>query len=175
MSISYFNEAKLILLAVMLVAAVYTDMKYGKIYNSLIFPCMLAGFALNTITDGFHGLLVSLGGVGLIFGLFLIAAPAAGVGGGDVKLMMAVGAITGFMITVWAVLFTAVAGGLLALIVMMRHRALASTTSQIASNIYTSFLLRTPVELTNGSSRMKFRYSPAIALGTVLAIWLKMF
>jgi len=159
--------------AAMLGAAVYTDLRWGKIYNKLTIPCMMLGVTLNAGAYGLPGLLQSLGGAALVLALFLVLAPAAGIGGGDTKLMMAVGALIGFKLIIWTMLFSALIGGVLALAVMARHRALLATTRNMAGNIYTSAVLRAHVGLSSGSRGIKFRYSPAIALGTLLTFLLK--
>ena len=36
-------------LAVGILVATYTDLRHGKIYNKLTFPCIILGFLLNTL------------------------------------------------------------------------------------------------------------------------------
>jgi len=157
----------------LIAGAVYTDLRYGKIYNKLTIPCMALGVALNA-ARGLPGILDSLAGIGLVLVLYLLFAPAVGIGGGDTKLMMGVGALLGLKLAVWAMLFSAVIGGVLALAVMARYRALLSTTRNMAGNIFLSAALRAPVELSSGSRGIKLRYSPAIALGTLLTFFVKL-
>ena len=157
----------------LIAGAVYTDLRYGKIYNKLTIPCMALGVALNA-ARGLPGILDSLAGIGLVLVLYLLFAPAVGIGGGDAKLMMGVGALLGVKLLIWAMLFSAVIGGVLALAVMARYRALLSTTRNMAGNIFLSAVLRAPVELSSGSRGIKLRYSPAIALGTLLTFFVKL-
>ena len=163
----------LAVLTVLLGVALYTDLRYGKIYNKLTLPCIAAGLALGFAGGGISGLLQSLAAIGLVLALYLILAPKAGVGGGDAKLMMAVASLVGFKLAVWSMLFSAVIGGVLALVMMARYRAMLSTTKNLATNLYLSLALRVPTELSSGSKGMKVRYSPAIALGTLLVLLLK--
>jgi len=170
---TWLSTANLAGLAVLLGAAIYTDLRFGKIYNKLTIPVMAVGVALSA-ARGLPGILDSLAAIGLVLVLYLFFAPAAGIGGGDAKLMMGVGALVGLKLAVWAMLFSAIIGGVLALAAMARHRALLSTTRNMAGNLYLSAVLRAPVELSSGSKGIKFRYSPAIALGTVLAFFVKL-
>lgn len=160
-------------LAALLGTSLYTDLKLGKIYNKLTAPCMVAGLALNYFSFGIRGLLWSIEGMGLILLLFFVFAPLAGLGGGDTKLLMAVGALVGIKMTVWVLIFASIIGGVLALVVMIRNRIVVSTVSGMAKGAYLGLFLRQPMSLSNGSSGVKFRYSPAIALGTILAFLLK--
>ena len=162
----------MVVLAILLSIAVYTDLRYGKIFNKLTFPCMAAGLTLGLLTGGPHGLLDSLAGIGVVLGLYLLAHSTA-IGGGDTKLMMAVGSLVGLKLTIWAILFSAVIGGILAIAVMARYRTMLSTTKNLATHVYLKVALRAPVELSSGPIAMKFRYSPAIALGTLLALLIK--
>ncbi|MHB0998492.1 MAG: A24 family peptidase [Armatimonadota bacterium] len=160
----------LAILGILLIYSIYTDFRTGKIYNHATFPAMLIGVTMGTIMFGVSGLVQSILGVALAFVLYMLFAPAAGIGGGDTKLLMAVGALIGFKLAIWSVLYSAVAGGVLALLVLAQRRVLVSTTGNMINNLYMKTLLRAPVDITTGSAKIKFRYSPAIALGTVIAI-----
>ena len=172
MPVDAIETAKIAVLVGLLGTALYTDFRYGKIYNKLTIPCMAVGITLNA-ADGLPGVFQSAVGAGVVLFLFLVFAPAVGIGGGDTKLMMAVGSIIGLSLVVWTMLYSAVVGGVLALVAMARQRALLATTQNMAGNIYLKTLLWAPVELTSGSRGIKFRYSPAIALGTLLTFFLK--
>jgi prepilin peptidase CpaA len=162
-----------VILAAMLAVALYTDLRWCRIYNKLTLPCILIGLVLNTLYLGTHGFLLSVGGIGLIFLLYITLAPAAGIGGGDVKLMMAVGSLMGAGFLINALLLTAIIGGIMSLIVMMKHRILGSTTKRMATNLYMKLILRAPADMATGTSGVKFRYSLAITLGCILAFFIK--
>lgn len=152
----------------LLITAVYTDLRFGKIYNKLTIPCAASGIALNSGQHGIEGLLQSIAGAGLVLTLFVLFAPMVGIGGGDTKLMMAVGALTGLRFAVWAMLISAVIGGILALWVVARRRMLSETARSLATSMY----LGVPLDFNTGSSRIRFAYSPAIALGSLVTVLL---
>jgi prepilin peptidase CpaA len=160
-------------LIVLLAAAVYTDLRHGKIYNKLTLTCIALGIILSLLSAGLRGLGESLAGIGLVLLLYLLFAPLTGIGGGDVKLMMAVGALMGIRLTVWSLLFSAAIGGFFAVVVMTRHRVLVDTLKGMSTNLILKVFYQAPVEVTGGSRGLKFRYSPAIALGTLLAYFLR--
>ncbi len=161
--------AQLVVFAALIATAVYTDIRHGKIYNKLTVTCTALGMILSLLSAGLRGLGESLAGAGLIVLLYLLLAPRAGIGGGDVKLMMAVGALMGIGFAAWTLLYAAAAGGLIALAVMVRKRVLADTVRSMFTNILLRVCYRAPVEIAGGSRGLKFRYSPAIALGALLA------
>jgi len=162
--------SKLVLLITMLGIALYTDLKVGKIYNKLTMPCMLAGLTLNTIQGGIPGLLHSFEGILLVLVIFLLFAKLGSIGGGDVKLLMAVGAVMGLNFATKAMLLSAVAGGVLAIIVICKRRI---SFAALASNFIVSATTQTPIRVSQESQNEKFRYSPAIVVGTVLTIFLR--
>ena len=88
-------------------------------------------------------------------------------GAGDVKLMAAVGAIVGPALVVSAFLFTAVAGGVLAVAVALRRRRLTATLAGTGRLIAAPTDAKKEIRAATGSSR--FAYGPAIAIGSVLA------
>ena len=129
----------------------------------------MAGVGVGLAASGVSG--VSLGGsaLGFILGFALMMPGHAlgATGAGDVKLMAAVGAIVGPALVVSAFLFTAVAGGVLALVVAVRRQRLAATFAGTGRLISTPGEARREIQAATGSSR--FAYGPAIAIGSVLA------
>lgn len=167
------DAANTIALAGLLGTALYTDLSVGRIYNKLTVPCMILGLALNSVKSGLPGFLGSLVGMGLILLLFLALSPLVRIGGGGVKLMMAVGSLMGVQFGIRAMFFSAVVGGLLTLVVMARRRALLATMRDVAVGLCSNAAFRPPIEPSAGRARVRFRYSPAIVLGVLLAFFLK--
>jgi len=88
-------------LAVVLVAAAVCDLSRGKVYNWLTYPAVVVGLALAAARgaaagDVWDGLTDGVLGFGFGFGVLFVAYVVGGMGGGDVKLMAAVGALVGW-------------------------------------------------------------------------------
>lgn len=84
-------------LAVSSIAAV-TDARTGRIPNWLTLPAAVLGVGVHTVLGGRTGLLLSLGGLalsGLIPWALHRSTRGAAIGGGDVKLFAAIGALGG--------------------------------------------------------------------------------
>ena len=128
----------------------------------------MAGIGVGLAASGISG--VSLAGsvLGFILGftLMLPGHVLGATGAGDVKFMAAVGAIVGPAMVVSAFLFTAVAGGVLALAVAVRRRRLAATIAGTGRLIAAPGDARKEIQAATVSSR--FAYGPAIAIGSVL-------
>ena len=104
--------------AVAVVAAI-TDVRDRRIPNRITYPAMIAGLALEAGVYGWRGLLLGLGG-GLLFGgVFLLFHLIRAMGAGDVKLAAALGCIIGPAASWQVMFFTAVAGGAMAIAMMI--------------------------------------------------------
>jgi len=90
-------------------------------------------------------------------------------GGGDAKLLIAVGALKGFHFAIWAMLLTGVFGGVLAAVVIIRRRAVKQTAVNMIANMVSS-PSGVRMNLAAGSAVGKIPYSVAIALGSIAAL-----
>jgi prepilin peptidase CpaA len=112
------NTDILLFLSTLLTIAVINDIRYRKIPNLLTYPAMIIAIAYNSWLTGFAGFLFSIEGIGLGISLLIIFHFMGGMGAGDVKLMGAIGGFVGPKIVFAAFLFTAIIGGIHALVVL---------------------------------------------------------
>ena len=129
----------------------------------------MAGAGLGLAAFGLGGISVGAAVLGCLIGLVLMLPGhmLGATGAGDVKLMAAVGSLLGPLVVVNAVLFTAVAGGALAVIVAIQRQRLGTTLAG------TGRMLAAPAdvkrEIAAGAPASRFAYGPAIAVGSLLA------
>ena len=109
------------------IAIAYMDVRYRRIPNTLVLAIFLGGLSLNTVFGGKHGLLISIGGVALAFGLMLFLHVFGTMGAGDVKLFAAIGAVLGISLVLPTLLVVAIAGALLAICKMVYARRVGAT------------------------------------------------
>jgi prepilin peptidase CpaA len=81
---------------------------------------------------GWCGLLFSLLGLALAFGVYFVLYLARAMGAGDVKLMAAVGALLGWQNWFGVFVITAILGGVMALIVAVAKKRLHKTLWNVA-------------------------------------------
>ena len=113
----------LICVLVCVVAAV-SDIRRFRISNWLTLPAAIAGLALNALLPGlighsggmFPGFVAALSGMLFLFVVFLLLGAIGFVGMGDVKLMGAVGAFLRWPLSIWALAYVAISGGVIALV-----------------------------------------------------------
>jgi prepilin peptidase CpaA len=108
------------------VAAVY-DIRFRRIPNWLVLVGIVMGFVWNAVAAGGPGFGRAAAGLGLGFILYFPLYLIRGKRAGDVKLLAAVGAITGPGNCFWIFLLTAILGGAIALAVVMIHRRTSQT------------------------------------------------
>lgn len=170
LAVTYLARLIPVLAAVVAIIAAVIDVRSRRIPNLLTYSAMLSGLALEAVVYGWRGLLLSLGG-GLLFGgVFLLFYLIRTMGAGDVKLAAALGCILGPAGS-WQVMFTtAMAGGLLAVLVMVfTGRVLRTLRSTLAvAGFHFVHGLRThPVVNLDNPAAVRMPYGLAFAAGTL--------
>lgn len=108
-----------IVMALLLAISVFTDLKYSKIYNLVTIPATVIGIALGGIYGGWQGAGYALGGMAVGAALLIIPYFLDAMGGGDVKLLAAIGALGGTIFVLKTTLYACLVGGVIAVIVML--------------------------------------------------------
>lgn len=181
-----YSPTLMVLIALLLVAFA-SDVKTRRIPNKLILVGIALGFLFqlvgeNYIIDGdffalsfgAHGLKAALLGGLTGLGLFLPFYILRTLGAGDVKLFAVVGIFLGPQHTLWAALWTMIAGGVLALAFALCSGVLR----QVISNIHAMFITSMMQAQTGGGIQMmppvkttgRLPYAVAITCGTAFEI-----
>lgn len=168
-----FHAASLVLF-VMLAVCSYTDWKYRRIYNKVTLPSLVLGLGLAAITNFPAGLQNAALACAVGFGLFFVLFIFGMMGGGDVKLVAAIGALTGFPL-LWDALFLGIlAGGLYALAVSVRHGQLGKILKNVFWFLWGLVLWRKMVQ-PDSAAAVKIPYGLCLAAGTAVAFVLHHF
>jgi prepilin peptidase CpaA len=122
---------QVILLTLVVGAAIY-DVRYRRIPNWLTVAGVLAGIAMNTFLawdspQRWSGCFFALKGMALGFGAYLVLYALRAMGAGDVKLMAAVGAMTGAEDWFGIFILTAILGGIFAVLLSIAKKRLGKT------------------------------------------------
>ena len=159
------------LMVTMVTIAVYTDVRVGKIFNWLTAPCVILGLVLNTVFGGWDGFQLSLAGIGVGFGVFMLSVMFGRLlGGGDIKLLIAVGAITGPVFLLWTIVYMALCGGVLAVIVAMWRGDLIACLKRLASGLWMRMIAKVPLDIADAKPKARLPYAIPIALGSVITL-----
>ena len=156
------------------VAAV-CDVRTGRIPNALTFGAAAAGFVFSAIHAGAGGLWTSFLGCLVGLALFLPLFMLRGMGGGDVKLLAAVGAWLGPAGALQAALWSSLAGGVLAVVVgLSRSYLLDAVRNLLAMVAVWRTVGPSPISaMTLAESRgPRLAYAVPIGIGAIVALWI---
>ena len=155
------------LIALVLVAAAY-DLRFRRIPNWLNLSGMIIGFGLNIFFFGGHGLRAASLGFLCALLAYLPLYLIRGMGAGDVKLMAAVGAIAGPSNWLGIFLATAIAGGIVSVVVIALKKRFHQTFWNLAVIGVQLLQFRAP---SSAEERLDIRHSDALRLphGAVIA------
>ncbi len=148
------HVASNLILSILLLVAVVFDIRGHRIPNVLTFGGMVIGLIVNFLTTGLPGLEQSLIGLAVATIIAGIFWNVRAIGGGDHKLLMAVGAFVGYPMIVPVLIVVALMGGVQAIIWAIVHRARSTT----------------PLSWRQALKQTAMPYSLAIAAGTILVI-----
>ena len=98
-------------LTVVLVTCAWTDYKDRKVYNKVTYPSLFIGLAVNGIALGWAGLLDGFLAALIAFGLGILLLMTRMIGGGDIKLLIVVGAFLGKQGLAEVTFYSVLAGG----------------------------------------------------------------
>ena len=165
MSLEVLRVIENVALAALLITIMYTDWRFLRIPNSFTYPAMLIGVVFGAI-EGIPGELFTHGLVDHVAALilaFAISYPfyaAGGLKAGDAKLLMAIGALRGINFLLFAAVYGALIGGVLAVGFILR-RKLARPANGGTPTV-------------GGLMKAWIPYGVALGLGTLLALGLEL-
>jgi prepilin peptidase CpaA len=157
---------------IIITIAIVSDIRVRRIPNWLTFSAMIAGIGYHIYVGGITGLLLSLGGLLIGFSLFFVFYMLGGMGAGDVKLMAAIGSLLGPKDVLFAALYTALAGGVYAVLLMVTRKTNRELLSRYAlmakSLLSTGHCAYIPQGETEKTTPLC--YGVAIAAGTLVVL-----
>ena len=142
-------------------------MRYHRIPNYLTYTAMIAGLTLGLVSAGTYGFGVHL--LGLLAGglpLYLMFLGGS-LGGGDVKLMAAVGAIIGFPAALNALIASILVGGLCAALILIWQGRLLGMAHYSWRMLWHRVGVASEAPAPLPARRDAFPFGVAIALGTL--------
>lgn len=148
----------------------WMDVTSRRIPNRLTYPAIVAALVVRLAFFGWHGLREGLLGLLICGGIFLLLFVVHAMGGGDVKLMAAVGAWVGYHHALVALIVCALAGGVIALgyvIVLKRYRTTLTNVGSVVKFHATSGLRQNPRLNLSTANAVRMPYGLAIAAGAV--------
>jgi prepilin peptidase CpaA len=154
-------------------AGAVTDVRSARIPNQLTYTALLLALPLRTALLGLTGL--KSGAIGMLVagGLFLLLYTFGAMGGGDLKLMAAVGAWVGSTQVMTLILASAIAGGVLAIGRIVFRNMVGETlrnTMRLIYHRFTSGLQPHPELNVQSAGSQRVPYGVAIAVGALSCV-----
>lgn len=163
-----YEVAERVLLYGVMVICAASDLMAGKIYNYVTYPAAALGLILALVSGGWVELGHHALGMAIAFLPFFVVFLFRGLGGGDVKLIGAAGAIMGYPLIVAGLFHTILVGGVVAVGVMLWKGVLWKGIRNALWTIVTWALPVKTMPLDPANSE-KVPFGVAIALGTIWA------
>lgn len=154
---------------VALVGAV-TDVRSARLPNRLTYTAVIAGLVLRAAMMGWTGLKSGLIGIAIAGGLFCVLYVMGAMGGGDMKMMAAVGAWVGRTHVLTVLVAIALAGGVLALVSIVFNKNLIQTVRNAVRLLifrFTAGLEPHPEMNVQAPGSRRVPFGVAIAMGTL--------
>ncbi|MHC4400369.1 MAG: A24 family peptidase [Planctomycetota bacterium] len=160
------------LVSVTLVVAALIDGYKLKVPNWLTFPMVISGWIASAIWFGWAGLGWSMLGTAVGLGLLLPMYAIGGMGAGDVKLLGGVGAWVGVGNTVGAFVVSAIAGAVIAVLMVLYRRRWRKHQDQFMAIMTEILVVRDPSQLSaiaaeRKSTMLLLPYGIPIAIGSI--------
>jgi prepilin peptidase CpaA len=148
-------------------ASAIVDLRSRRVPNAITAGTAVTGIGLAALHG--TGLSVTAALAGLAIGLLLMMPGhlVGATGAGDVKLFAALGTLLGPVGIGVAFIYTAIAGGLLAVLVAVMRRRLEVTVERTGALLRTGGANVEEIEAPTADNR--FAYAPAIAIGALVA------
>ncbi len=161
------------LISILAIATMW-DIRFHKIPNWLTFPSMIVAVFYHTVSRGADGFSFSLLGIAAGMAVFIFPYLMKGMGAADVKLMGAIGGFVGVRGVLLASLWTALAGGLYAVGLLLYHAHVKKVIRPYLSTAcpYTSDKTTLVTSEVKGKKPCLY-YGVAIAVGTLLSMAVK--
>ena len=158
-----------VMLTVLVTVAAVFDIRFRRIPNWLVLTGMLWGLAMNLFLFGASGFKASLIGIGLAFLIYFPLFAIRGMGAGDVKLMMAIGALVGPANWLSIFIATAILGGAMALGLLFWRKRLRHTLYNVWFIVLELLRLRAPY---GSDEQLDVRHPNAITMphGVTIAV-----
>ncbi len=128
------------LLLVLAIGGIWFDLRERRIPNALTVSVFVLALLLR-MPDGLGALGAGLAGAGVCFALSLLFFLVGGLGGGDVKMLTAAGALLGLGRVDTALLVMALVGGVMAVVQVLARRRVYETAANLHT-IVTTFSIQ---------------------------------
>jgi len=166
------NNIIWILSALVALTAGVTDARWRRIPNWLTYPAVPIAILLHTLASGWPGAKLSLLGTALGLGILLPFVLVRSLGGGDWKLVGAMGAFYGPQRLIQVLIYTLLINGLMALVLVIWKKRLGKTLRNVMTMAGSFFRFHLPgTEMTiDNPEAVKVPFGVAAAIAVLIYV-----
>ncbi|HEY9062476.1 MAG TPA: prepilin peptidase [Pseudobacteroides sp.] len=163
-------------LFILLLLAVFNDIKSFKIKNLITYPAVSLGFVVNTCLRGAEGFKDSISGAIIPLIVLFIFFALRMLGAGDIKLFCAIGALMGWKFSVLCIAYSFIFGGFISIIILLYRKNTKQRFKHLFDYLKTTLLLMKidKYQDYNNNKNGLFRFSFAV-LGGTLSVVIELF
>jgi prepilin peptidase CpaA len=155
----------------------WLDWRFRRIPNWLTVSGFALGLGINGVVSGWAGLKGGLEGAGIAIAILIIPVILRGIGAGDLKLMIALGACLGPWMFLNVLLASIFIAGIMAIIEIVRKRRVKETFGNLAVLIraFATFGMgaRESIVTLDDPGALRLPFGVAIALAMVVVVFTK--
>ncbi|MBN2464745.1 prepilin peptidase [candidate division WOR-3 bacterium] len=155
---------------ILLILCAYWDIRYRRIPNWATLPGVALGLGMNGLFFQWQGMKTS--GLGLLvgFGALVVLFVFNWMGGGDVKLMAAVGALKGYPFVVSALFYSLLVGVVIGVAMLIWNRKSLGTFKNLFYVVGSRVSKLVPRQEIDHKQGQKIPFGLAIVIGTAVAM-----
>ncbi len=154
----------------LLILSAFWDLKYRRIPNWATLPAIVLGLGINGLSGGWTGLRTSGFGFLVGFGALLVLFVLGWMGGGDVKLIAAVGALKGYPFIVSALFYSLLVGVVIGVAMLIWNRRVLRTFRNLFFVIGSRVCRLIPRQDLSREETQKLPFGVAIVFGSLWAL-----
>lgn len=150
-----------------IIISIYTDKKYYKVLNKVVFPAMLIGASTLFALEGISGFTSSVKSIFLTMMVLFIFYIPKFLGAGDIKLIAVIASFIGFGQAIFVMLYSFLAGGVIALFLLLIRKNGIARFKKLLGYMKLTFYLGKLTKYDEGKNDEKgiFRFTYAIFVG----------
>ncbi|GAB2536029.1 A24 family peptidase [Gracilibacillus alcaliphilus] len=166
-------QGHFIILIIFLLVVAYYDIRKHRIPNWLNVVGTLAGILYHLFVYQIDGLLQSVFGLLVGGGIMLVLYIFKAIGAGDVKLFAAIGAITGVLYTLYAIMYSIIFAGIIGIIILLFTKTIFINMLLAVVHIKESMQKRslTPLDEFKNKVSNRFPFIYAVVPGVITAFY----
>ncbi|GIP32682.1 prepilin peptidase [Paenibacillus sp. J2TS4] len=131
-----------IVASVLMVASLYTDATRHKIPNTFVLIGAAAGLGYYSWTGGWSGFVYSVTGLIAGFSFMFIMYLFKALGAGDVKLLAAVGALTGVEFVSYCIFYSLFYAGIIGVVILVVRKQFVAKTAGLGYRLFDLIVLK---------------------------------